>query len=372
MFRCSVLGFLVVVAVACSRESGAGGGGPGRGVPVNAEAVRSKPAPVEIVTFGTVEPSSSVALKAQVTGVLNTVHFAKGDDVKKGQLLFSVDPRPYQVAVAQADGALARDKAQAAQATRSAARDSELVKSGLTTQADYEKSQSTAESLAATLLSDQGALDNARLQLSFCTIRSPIDGRAGEVLVRAGNLVTTNQSVLVTINQIRPIEVGFSVPQGELLEIQKRMGEGKLEVRVLLPGAVEPESGELNYVDNTVDKTTGTIRLTALFDNAKSRLWPGLYVNVRLILGTEKDALVVPTSSVQAGRDGKYVYAIRADRSVESRTVTVRAILGDETVISDGLRAGEMVVTDGQVRLVPGAKVEVQSKEKGGPPKEKR
>lgn len=358
---------LLVIALAaglaaCSKkpaEASKGARGP---APVSAAVVTTKPVPVELVTFGTVEPGASVSVKAEVGGVLTKVHFNKGDAVKKGDLLFTIDPRPFEAALAVAQATLARDKAMSANAARNAARDAELLKGGLMPSSDSEKSQSDAEALAATVQADLAAVENARLQLEHCSIRSPIDGRAGNLLVDAGNVVKANDVALVTLNQVHPVEVFFSVPQRELPAIQRYRAAGRIEVRAAPPtDEARFETGELTFVDNAVDKGTGTIQLAATFPNLSDRLWPGQYVHVRLALATDANAVVAPASAIQTGRDGKYAFTIQEDSSVQLRLVTLRATVGNDAVIETGLQPGERIVTDGQLRLVPGAKVEIKA-----------
>ena len=320
--------------------------------------------PVELTTFGRVQAVSSVAVKAQVTGVLQQVHFKKGDYIKKDAVLFTIDPAPFKAVLDQAEANLARDQVLAANAKRDAAREDELQKKGYAPDTEVENSRANADALAAMVLADKAARETANIQLKYCTIVSPVPGAAvaGLDLVMEGNLVTANETVLVAINQIDPVEVFFNVPEADFPLVKKYMKSGaeKLEVRVKPRGKEEPfVTGALTAVDNTVDATSGTIRLTATFDNKDERLWPGDYVDVTLKLATQNDAVVAPSSAVQIGRDSKFVDVIKPDNTVEIRKVTVRRISQDEGVVEQGLRAGERIVTDGQLRLQDGTKVEI-------------
>ena len=289
--------------------------------------------------------------------------------MKTGDLLFRIDPRPYEAALKSAQAQLARDAVQLKTARQDVERYSDLVKKDYVTQEEYDRIRTTADSLEATVRADQAAVENATVQLEYCTIRSPIDGRTGQLMVHQGNLVKENgDAPLVVINQITPIYVAFSVPEQNLAEIKKRSAAGRLEVEASLPGSGGgPLKGWLSFFDNAVDSTTGTVRLKATFPNRDRVLWPGQFVEVGLRVSTRPDALVVPTQAVQTGQQGSYVYVVRPDLSVESRPVVVGTAAGTETVVDKGLQAGETVVTDGQLRLVPGAKVEVKNAPAGAP-----
>jgi len=393
-------------------------------VPVAVASVEQKAVPVQVQAIGTVEAYSVVSVKAQVGGELVRVHFKEGQDVRKGDLLFTIDPRPFEAALAQAQAtlakdvgqiqqaraaldrdrakvsqtraALARDQAQARNADVEARRYAELLSRGLISQEQADQFRTTAESLGHTLLADEAdiksaeetvradeaavksaeqtvradeaAVDNAKIQLGYTAIRSPIDGRTGSLMLHEGNVVRasgTNDSTLVVINQIQPVYVSFTVPQQQLPVIKRYMGDGTLEVRALPPGEPEPPRGVVTFIDNAVDQTTGTIRLKATFANEERRLWPGQFVNAELTLTTEPNAIVVPAAALQSGQQGQYVFVVKADSTVETRRVVVKRTQGSETVIGEGLRAGETVVIDGQPRLVSGAKVEVR---RPGPP----
>ena len=330
-------------------------------VPVRVGQVVRKAMPLEIRNVGTVQPYTAVAVRALVGGEILQVHFREGQDVHKGDLLFSIDPRPYQAALAQAEAALARDRAQAANAEADSKRYEDLVQKDYVTRQQYDAIQANFKALGATVRADEAAVERAKLDLSYCSIRSPIDGRTGAVMVQAGNLVKPNDATLVAINQVIPIYLAFAVPERELDEIRRRQAQGRLYVQADDAGTGKPISrGELTFVDNTVDRATGTIVLKATFANQDRALWPGEFVNAVLTLATEPNAIVAPTSAIQNGQQGTYAYVVKADQTVESRPVTVvRNAPDGASVIGNGLSPGETVVTDGQLRLAPGAKIEV-------------
>jgi len=370
----AALAGLALVAAAAGGERRGADAGP---VPVTVATAIRKAVPFEIGTFGAVEANVTVAVKPQVTGVITAVRFKEGEEVKKDALLFSIDPRPFRADLDRAEAALLRDKVQLANAEREASRQAELLKSGGVSQGVYDQARTTADALAAAARADEAAVETARLNLEYCSIRSPIDGRAGECLADAGNMVKAGDAALVVINQVRPIQLNFTVPQQNLAELRKRTAAGTLQVRAYVPGQAQPETGELTFVDNAVDRTTGTIRLKATFANAAERLWPGLFVTVKLVLYVQADAVVVPSQAVQSGQQGQFVYVVKADGKVESRIVTVDRIFGGESIVSKGVEAGEQVVTDGQLRLVPDATVTIKPEpgagrtgpEKTNPPK---
>jgi membrane fusion protein, multidrug efflux system len=329
-------------------------------VPVRVGQVVRKPVPIEIRNVGTIQAYTAVAVRALVGGEILQVHFREGQDVRKGDLLFSIDPRPYQAALAQAEAALARDRAQAANAEADAKRYEDLVQKDYVTRQQYEAILANTKALGATVRADEAAVERARLDLSYCSIRSPIDGRTGAVMVQVGNIIKPNDATLVAINQIAPIYLAFAVPERDLDEIRRRQAQGKLTVIAEDAASNQPISqGELTFVDNTVDRATGTIGLKATFANQDRALWPGEFVNAVLTLATEQNAVVAPQGAVQTGQQGTYAYVVKADQTVESRPVTVARNMTDGAVIAKGLAPGETVVTDGQLRLSPGAKIEV-------------
>lgn len=331
-------------------------------VPVTATAATMKSVPVELTTFGNVKAYSSVPIKAEVGGILTKVHFRKGQNVTAGALLFTIDQRPYKAALDQATANLERDKAQEQNAILNAERAKELVKKAFIAQSDYDKAQTDAKAISASVRGDEAAVVNAKLQLEHCSIHSPISGRASDILVDEGTLIKANDVTLVTINQMQPIEVSFSIPQSDLPAVRTYMAHNDLQVRAGLPKDNKPpDVGKLIFVNNTVDQGTGTVQLSAIFKNERELLWPGQYVNVTLVLTVQKDAIVVPSAAVQTGRDNKYIFVVKPDMTVEMRPVTVGRAAAAETVIETGIKAGEQVVVDGQLRIFPGAKAEIKT-----------
>jgi len=329
-------------------------------VPVQIGQVVKKSVPLQIRNVGNVVPYTAVSVRALVGGEILQVHFREGQDVRKGDMLFSIDPRPYEAVVAQAEAALARDRAQAANAEADSKRYEDLVQKDYVTRQQYEAIVANFKALGATVRADEAAVERAKLDVSYCSIRSPIDGRTGAVMVQIGNIVKANDVPLVSINQVVPIYLAFAVPERELDEIRKRQAQGKLAVQAEDAASGKPISqGELTFVDNTVDRATGTIGLKATFANKDRALWPGEFVNAVLTLATETNAVVAPTSAIQNGQQGTYAYVVKSDQTVESRPVTVVRNVADGAVIGKGLAPGETVVTDGQLRLSPGAKIEV-------------
>jgi len=345
--------------------------GPPKGAPVLADTVIQKIVPVEIRAIGNGEAYSMVAVKSMVAGEISQIHFTEGQDVAKGDLLFTIDPRPFQAALKQAEANLEKDKAQAENAKANLQRYEVLVAKQAVPRQQYDQFRTNSEVAEATVRLDEAAVDNAKIMLGYCFIRSPIDGRTGNLLVTKGNVIKANDVPLIAINQIKPIYVDFSVPEQNLAEIKRYRAAGKsLKVEAFLPNDVTgAEQGVLTFIDNNVDKTTGTILLKGTFPNSKRRLWPGQFVNVRLVLTTQPNAIVVPAQAIQTGQQGQYVFVIKPDLTVEARPVVVNRTIGNDTIIDKGLKAGERVVTDGQLQLVPGAKVEIKgsatSSEKG-------
>jgi membrane fusion protein, multidrug efflux system len=340
-------------------------------IPVTVATVEAKEVPIEIKTFGTVQAHSSVQIKAEVGGNLAGVHFRKGQNIRQGDLLFTIDPRSYKAALDQAKANLVRDKALEDNALVNAERSRELFQQGFISKSDDDKARTDAKALSATVGADEAAVVNARLQLEHCFIRSPINGKAGDILVSEGALIKANDISMVTINQIHPIEVFFSIPQAELPAVRDRMGQKQLKVLASPPkDGSPPEEGSLFFIDNTIERVTGTVQLAAMFKNDRELLWPGQYVNVVLVLSVHREALIVPSVAVQIGRDGKFVFVVRPDQTVDVRPVAVSMTAGSDSVIEKGLKVGERVVTDGQLRLVPGSKIEIKpdAKTSGGTP----
>ena len=344
-------------AAARKSTAGAGAGGP---VPVATALAARKPMPVTLSSFGTAQAMVTVNVRAQVTGVLTNVLFREGDDVRQGDLLFVIDSRPFETALKQAEASLARDTAQHLSAEKEAQRQAELHRKGFSSEDQRDQSRAAADALAAAIKADEAAIENARILLGYCSIRSPVDGRTGRLNVDVGNLVPAGDTTLVTITQVRPIKVLFSVPQQELPRIREQMAAGRLAVAASAPSDRRPpETGDLTFVDSSVDMTTGSIQLRATFPNLDGRLWPGQFVNVVLTLSVQRDALVVPAPAIQTGQKGAYVFVIR-DGKADVRPVVVQRIQDDMAVLERGLDVGDVVVTDGQLRLRPGASVEVR------------
>jgi multidrug efflux system membrane fusion protein len=339
------------------------GGRAREAVPVLVATAEQKAIPLQIAAVGNVEPYSTVAVKSQVTGVLTEAHFKEGQTVKKGQRLFTIDPRPFEAAVKQAEANLARDAAQLQNAREQARRYAELLKKQYVSQEQYDQIRTNADALEAVVDADRAALENAKVQLSYCYIYSPIDGQVGSLLVNEGNLVRVNDAApLVIINQVTPINVTFSVPEQHLADIRRHMSAGKLNVAARFPSDEgRPEQGNLAFVDNTVDRTTGTIKLKAEFRNAERRLWPGQFINVALTLSTQADAIVVPSEAIQVGPEGQHVFVVKPDNRVEVRPVTVSRTSEGEAIIEKGLRTGEQVVREGQFLLGPSSRIEVKN-----------
>ena len=350
----------LLVSSACSKEQAA----PAlrvAAIPVTVSKVTQRAMPVQLTAIGNVG-GYTVSVEAQVAGELLEVHFKEGDFVHQGQLLFTIDPRPYEAALAQTEATLLRDKAVAANGRAQAQRISKLLTDGVVSPSDADSSTSAAAAAEATVSADEAALKTAQLNLEYCKIYSPMDGRTGAVLVKPGNLVKVADVPIVVIKRLSPIPVDFTVPQEYLREITKHLTAKPLRVEATLPNSLgPPEIGKLVFVENAVDTTTGTIRLRALFENSSSALWPGLYVNTVMTLAEESNATVIPSQAIIAGQQGSLVYVVRADGTVAPRAVVSSRSVGGQAVIDKGLQPGETVVTDGQVRLVPGAKVQIKT-----------
>ena len=332
-------------------------------LPVSVSTVKEKTVPVQLRTIGRVEAYATVAIKTRVGGEITRVNLQDGQEVNRGDLLFTIDPRPYEAALAEARAKLLRDSALAKNAENDARRYETLFEKNYVSRTQYELARANADALKATIEADRAAVENARLQLSYCFIHAPISGRTGSVLAHLGNMIKANaDDAMLVINQIQPIYVNFSVAERHLPQIKKYMTLGELRVDALIPGEEEhPVAGVLTFVDNTVDKASGTIALKATFANREKRLWPGLFVNVVVTLTTRPHAVVVPAHAVQTGQQGQYVFVVKPDLTVESRPVIVGSQLDQEALVDSGLQAGEMVVTEGQLRLAPGARVEIKN-----------
>jgi len=391
-----VSGFVLLVGAAgCSGSAAGTGGGGGRGgrgrgeggaVPVVTTKVTERDVPVDLAAIGNVEAYTTISVRSQVTGQLQNVSFREGDFVKKGQLLFTIDRRPFEAALqqaqanlvrdqallSQAEAQLARDGAQAEYSQLSAERQANLQKDGIVSKDVLEQARASAEAQAAAVKADraavesaraqlvaqQAAVDNAKVQLDYCTIESPIDGRTGNITVKSGNLVTANTTELMTIAQVEPIFVTFSVPAIQLNAVKQGFGKDKI------PGTVTPQDGgattvlgDLAFIDNTVDASTDTIKLKARFTNNDHRLWPGQFARVSVRVTTLPHALILPNQAVQTGQDGQFVFLVKGD-AVDQQPVTVGQRVGEDVVIEKGLQAGQTVVTEGQLRLEAGTKIQ--------------
>ncbi|HEX9160212.1 MAG TPA: efflux RND transporter periplasmic adaptor subunit [Thermoanaerobaculia bacterium] len=329
-------------------------------VPVTVATAQQKDVPIQLRGIGTVQPLQTVAVRALAGGELTRVWFREGDEVRRNQILFTIDPRPYQAALAQAQANLARDQAQARNADAQRARYADLVNKEYVTREEYDKFTSDAEAARAVVAADRAAIDNMRLQLSYCEIRAPLDGKTGSLQVHVGNIMKANDTTpLVVINQIHPVYVQFSVPERDLGNLASH-GLG-------MPVAATPQSGhaiengKLTFVDNAVDPTTGTITLKASFPNEDRVLWPGQYVNVAVTLSARPNAVVVPAQALQNSQRGQYVYVVKSDNGVEMRPVAVAQQVDQQVIIDRGVNAGETVVTDGQLRLTPKSKVAIKT-----------
>jgi multidrug efflux system membrane fusion protein len=331
-------------------------------VPVTVARVEQKDMPMQIRAIGNVQPVSTVAVRALVGGQLTRVSFGEGDDVRRGQPLFTIDPRPYAAALQQAEANLARDEANYRNAQSEAARYASLVKKDYVTKQEYEKITSGAEAAKAVVAADRAAVENARLQLSYCNIVSPIDGRTGSLMVHAGNIVhASDTNPLVVINQVAPVYVQFAVPETQLGDLRVRGGMRVPVSAAPQKGGAAIATGRLTFIDNAVDSTTGTIKLKALFPNQNRALWPGQFVTVAVTLQERPNAIVVPSQAVQSGQRGQYVYVVKQDRSVEMRPVQIAESVDQQSIIESGITPGEIVVTDGQLRLTPKSHVDVKN-----------
>src|SRR2546428_7654032 len=353
--------FLTLVAASdCSKQQAAPAP-RATAVPVVVAKVTQRAMPVQLTAIGNVG-AYTVSVEAQVAGELLEVHFKEGDFVHQGQLLFTIDPRPYEAALAQVRATLMRDKAVAANSRAQAQRISKLLSDGVVSPSDADASKSAADAAEATVAADEAALQTAQLNLEYCKIYSPMDGRTGSVMVKPGNLVKVADVPIVVINQVSPIHVDFTLPQEYLPDIRKYLAAGPLRVAASVPSSSEaPEVGTLTFIDNAVDTTTGTIHLRATFENSRAALWPGLYVNTLMTLAQQSHAKVVPAQAITAGQQGAFVYVVQADATVAPRPVVTSRSVEGQAVIDKGLEPGETVVTDGQVRLVPGSKVLIKN-----------
>ena len=384
---------LPVLALACSKSDDAGKAKAAARPPavaVTAAPVEIRDVPVQIQAIGNVQPAATVSVYSLVGGQIFKVHFKEGQDVKANDVLFSMDPRPFEAALAQAQATMGQHQAQVAQAEANLVRDQaqyenarvgeeryrRLVEGGFVAREQYDQYATTLKTAQATVDADRAALanakalvqadaamvENAKVQLSYTSIRAPIAGRTGNLLIHQGNVVKANDigNPLVVINRIHPINVTFAVAERFLGQIKVERARGTLVVDAIPQGQTVTTRGSLSFVNNTVDMTTGTIQLKATFENTDDVLWPGQFATVVLTVRTEGGALVVPSQAIQAGQQGQYVFVVKPDSTVESRPVMVAFANGPVTVVRQGVRAGERVVTDGHMRLVPGSRVDVK------------
>lgn len=353
---------LAGLALAGAAGCGSRTGGSAPKVPVSVARAERRALPYELDATGTVEPIRSVDVIPQVNGTILHVNFAEGDEVAAGQVLFEIDPRPYRAALQQAEGALLRDLTTAVAAAREAARYQTLSTTNTVTQEDYEAKQSAADAAAAAVRSDSAAAAIARLNLDYATVRAPIGGRTGRLLLHEGNLVRAGSDRLVSIVEMRPILVRFPVPATNVLALRQRAGQELKVIALPARDSASAVQGILSFMDNQIDSATGTVLLKARFPNRDGALWPGEYVTVTLVLGVQNDAVVVPSQAVMQGQQGTYLFVVNNDGTAATQPVTVERTLDSLSVIA-GVPAGTLVVTDGQLRLTPNAKVDIR----GGP-----
>ena len=348
-------------------SGGRGGGASAQAVPVATAPVVQKSVPLSVQGIGTVIAASTVTVRAQVTGEMMSVHFIEGDEVQQGQVLVEIDKRPLEAALQQAQAALDRDIAQSANAKAQAVRYQDLLQRGIATHEQVDQIVANAAAIEATIGADRAAVDNAKVQLNYATIRAPLTGKTGLLQVHPGNLVrATDTTPIVTINKITPVYVSFAVPEALLSELKRYMAKGKLAVTASVPNDDGPPSrGLINFIDNAVDASTGQIKVKGTFANTDRKLWPGQFVNVDVTLSSEPNAIVVPSLAVQTGQQGTYVFVIKPDKTADLRPVVVERSNGEFSVIKKGLTPGEIVVTDGHLRLVQGSRVNVKTGDAG-------
>lgn len=334
--------------------------GPGGGVPIRVATAAIKTTPVEFDTIGNVQTIASVAVKSRIDAVIDQVLVKDGQFVKAGDVLFKLDSRAAQAQVDQASATLARDQVQLANAERNLDRDKQLLTKDYVSHQQYDNDSATAAGLQATVKADQALLENAKVQLSYYTIVAPLDGRVGLIAIKQGNSIKSNDVPLATLNQIQPIYVSFALAQSNLPELRSAMAQGPVAVQVTPQGDNGgPVTGKVAFFENSIDATSGTITVRASFDNAEQRLWPGQFVKVAVLVRTDANSLVVPPAAVQIGQNGSYVFVVKDDNTVETRPVTVDRTVSGMAVIGKGLKAGEKVVTDGQLRLSDGTHVQI-------------
>jgi multidrug efflux system membrane fusion protein len=351
-----------MLLASCSKQSATSGTAFTGAAPVTVAEAITRDVPLEIRAIGNVQAYSTVTVRSQITGQLLKTHFKEGDAVQAGDLMFSIDPRPSEAALNQAKADLAQAEARLEQAQRDWERAQKLGPSEALAQSTYGGYKAAYETAKAAILANQAAVSNAAINLEFTTIRSPINGRTGTVMIKEGNIIKAEDDQIVTINQVQPIYVAFSVPDLELAAIRERIKAAALEVHAELAGlGTAVAGGQLSFLNNTVDPNTGTILLRAVFSNEKETLWPGQFVNAVLTLNVQTNTIVVPAQAVQDGQQGEFVYVVKPDLTADARPVVVGSRVGEDTVLREGVRPGELVVTSGQLRLAPGMKVQIQN-----------
>ncbi len=361
-----MVGFLFVFVAGCSRGENSTAR-PQLPVPVTIAIAAEKNVPQVLKTIGSVEASQRVSIRARIGGALMKVAFREGQDVQRGDLLFRIDSRPYQQALEAALANLARNQAQLANAEKEVQRYEELLKEEYVTKQQYEQVKTAAEVLRNTVRSDEAAVATARLNLKYCTILAPIAGRTGVIAVHEGEQIKADDTEMVVINRIIPVRVSFSLPEQHLPAIRAYAAAGSLPVEArFLNDQGKPSQGKLSFINNAVDPATGTILLKAAFPNRDKRLWPGQFVNVALTLTVRSRAVIIPSRAIQTGQQGTFLYVVKPDFTVESRLISPGQEIDGTTIVEKGLQAGEKVVTDGQLRLVPGAKVQIKNNHKTG------
>lgn len=362
---CGLMTTIVILLAGCAGSGAEKGKSAGKqkknAVPITIALAERKTMPVLLQAVGNVEAYTTVAIKSQITGELQKVHFKEGGKVKKGDLLFSIDPRPYKAKLKEMEANLAKDLAEQENARKQVNRYSAVVDKGYVSEEEFDQIKTSEVTRAAAIAADRAAVESAQLDLAYCSIYSPIDGFAGDLKADQGNLIKANADTeMVTINQVCPINVSFALPERNLPAIKRYMQAGRLTVQATISGDEgSPLVGELSFIDNSVDPNTGTIMLKAAYPNGEGRLWPGQFVNVVLELTSQPDVTVIPSQALQTGQKGFYIYVVTEKGNVEYRDVVAGLRVEQEVVITQGVQPGEKVVTDGQLSLVPGAEVKI-------------
>ena len=357
--------FLALFVLSCSKKEAVR---KAEGVPVTVSRVESKLIPIQINTYGNIEAYTVVPVKALIGGQIIRAHVSSGQDVKKGDLLFSVDARAYEANLRQIEANLERDTVLSEDAERQARVKTELHRKNAVSEDDMFKTKAISESLKRSVKVDEANMDKAKLDVEYCSIKSPIDGRAGDILTDEGNIIKANDQTLIVINQIKPVSVSFSIPQVYLNLIKKHIAAKKLDIEAKAQNDTEPPvKADVEFLDNTVDPATGTVRIEAKVDNEKELFWPGQFVNVTINMVSVNPVLVVPSQAVQPSQKGNYVYVVKPDNTVEMRLVTILRAAGGESALSQGVSEGETVITDGHLRLVPGSRIEIKAPKNSQP-----